>query len=70
MRYLVQPCGSGEGWVFRMIISIALVGAPNPWDDKPPQTKIKKSPHSAIHRKPANAVHRAGVAFVGSSAQQ
>jgi hypothetical protein len=40
IRYLVQPPGTGENWVFRVTTSRDLLGVPNPWDGKPLGTEI------------------------------
>lgn len=42
MRFLIQPRGPGKSWVFRMVTSPDLVGAPNPWDGKPLGKEIRK----------------------------
>lgn len=42
MRYLKQPRGPGNSWVFRMMTPPELVGVPNPWDGKPLPKEIKK----------------------------
>jgi hypothetical protein len=42
MRYLVQPRGPGNSWVFRMLTPPDLIGQPNPWDGKQLGKEIKK----------------------------
>lgn len=43
MRYLAQPRGSGQSWVFRFVTPPELAGFPNPWDSKPLGKEIEKS---------------------------